>query len=132
MNSPIPQILLPPVASLDVPGILNVWAQNLNRTLNEFIQRATTQLNSQVQGVGTILASADTLMPTHPIHKVSGSHSPVRSIHVPPGFTGPLFLTPTGSWAWDTSGNIALSGTAVVGKLLIMVYDGTAWYPSYT
>lgn len=131
MNSPIPQTVLPPVDSLEVPEILNVWARNLNRTLAEFIQRATVQLNSQVQGVGSPLTSESTLRPTHPIHKVSAG-SPVQFIAPPVGFTGPLFLIPTGAWGWVTGGNIGLSGTAVAGKLLILVYDGQAWYPSYT
>lgn len=132
MNSPLPLIQLPPVDSLEVPEILNIWARNLNRTLSEFIQKATVQLNSQVQGVGhTILPSATTLTPTYPIHKVSGTAT-VQSIQAPPGFTGPLFLIPMGSWGWGTAGNIGLSGTAIVGRLLILVYDGQVWYPSYT
>jgi hypothetical protein len=131
MNSPLPLIQLPPVTTLETPEILQIWAMNLNRTLAEFINRATFQLNSQVQGVGAILASASTLKPTHAIHKVSGT-SLIQSILAPPGFTGPLFLIPTAGWGWGTSGNIALSGTAMAGRLLTLVYDGTRWFPSYT
>src|SRR5262245_46215221 len=131
MNSPLPLIQLPPVTTLETPEILQIWAMNLNRTLTEFINRATFQLNSQVQGVGSSLVSASTLKPTHAIHKVSGT-SLIQSILAPPGFTGPLFLIPLAGWAWGTSGNIALSGTAITGRLLTLVYDGTRWYPSYT
>lgn len=132
MTSPIPLMQLPPVDSLEIPEILNVWARNLNRVLTDFIYQVTHQVNTQVQGVGLPLNSASTLMPTHAIHKVSAVDSPVTSIHAPPGFTGPLFLIPTGAWTFATGGNIALSGMAVAGKLLVLVYDGQVWYPSYT
>lgn len=131
MTSPIPLIRLPPVVSLEVPEHLTVWASNLNRTLEEFIQLVTHQVNFQVQGVGLTLPSSSMLKPTNPIHKVSGTAT-IDSINAPPGFTGPLFLIPTAGWGWSTSGNIGLSGTAITGRLLIMVYNGEIWSPSYT
>lgn len=131
MTSPIPQTQLPPVDTLEVPRVLNVWARNLSRTLQEFIFQVTMQINSQVQGVGSPLTSASELRPTHAIHKVSGT-SAISTIHAPSGFTGPLFLIPLDAWTFATGGNIALSGTATAGRLLIMVYDGTVWFPSYT
>ena len=46
---------------------------------------------------------------------------------------GTITLIPTGAFTWTTAGNIAVAGTAVVSKALIMTYDyGTGkWYPSY-
>lgn len=45
-----------------------------------------------------------------------------------------VHLMPTAAWTWTTAGNIAVAGTAVVGKLLTMVYSKATdkWYPSYT
>lgn len=44
-----------------------------------------------------------------------------------------ITLIPSGLWATNTAGNIALASTAVVGKALILTYDATTskWYPSY-
>ena len=44
-----------------------------------------------------------------------------------------ITLIPSGLWATNTAGNIALGSTAVVGKALILTYDATTskWYPSY-
>ena len=46
---------------------------------------------------------------------------------------GQITLIPTGLWATNTAGNIALATTAVVNRALTLTYDsGTAkWYPSY-
>lgn len=111
------------------------------------------QLNSQVQGVGddlSVSAFNMTLKPTHAIHRVGGVLS-VQYIQPPrvqagveadfvtprfvSSFTGPLFLLPTEAWTTvDTgtgAGRIAANTTAVVGKVMILVYDGSDWYPSY-
>jgi hypothetical protein len=44
-----------------------------------------------------------------------------------------ITLIPSGLWATNTAGNIALGSTAVVGNALILTYDATTskWYPSY-
>lgn len=46
-------------------------------------------------------------------------------------FMGSITIIPTGIFTTTAIGNIALASTAVVGKALIMSYDGTKWYPSY-
>jgi hypothetical protein len=61
----------------------------------------------------------------------------VKTITVPDAtgsygpFTGTIVLIPTAAFTWDATGNIAIAGTAVVGRALHMTYNGTAWYPSY-
>jgi hypothetical protein len=61
----------------------------------------------------------------------------IKTITVPSLFVGAggaITLIPTAAFTWDASGNIALPGTAVVGRPLTMTYDGTTqkFYPSYT
>jgi hypothetical protein len=70
---------------------------------------------------------------TYPITRVSGTAAMVN-ITVPyPGFSGKITLLPTGVFTWTAAGNIALAGSAVVGKALDFTYDPVAakWYPSY-
>lgn len=82
------------------------------------------------------LASATTLAPTVPVTFVSGTTA-IVNITVPTRIGrsggGQITLLPTGIFTWTAAGNIALAGTAVVGKALTFNYDkGTAkWYPNY-
>jgi hypothetical protein len=88
------------------------------------------QLNSQVQSVGAALKSAGTLTLTNPIHHVSGVQA-IKTIEPPEGFTGPVWLVPDGLWTTIVGGNIGLASTAVVGRVLMLVFDGKTWWPSY-
>jgi len=103
----------------------------------------TAQMVTYVQGagsaleVGTAIASSATIAPTKPVTHVTGVTA-ISTIAVPSAFSGSslgglLTLVPDGLWSTNTSGNISISTTAVVGKALTMFYDsGTAkWYPSY-
>jgi hypothetical protein len=61
----------------------------------------------------------------------------IKTIGIPSLFAaagGAVTLIPTAAFTWDATGNIALPGTAVVGRPLTMTYDGTTqkFYPSYT
>lgn len=81
------------------------------------------------------LASAGTITPAETISFVSGTTT-ISTITVPASFSaggGQIILIPTGLWATNTAGNIALATTAVVSKALILVYDSATgkWYPSY-
>jgi hypothetical protein len=81
------------------------------------------------------LASAGTITPTETVSFVSGTTT-VSTITVPSSFStggGQITLIPTGLWATNTAGNVALATTAVVSKALIMTYDSATgkWYPSY-
>ena len=85
-------------------------------------------------GVGTI-ASASTIAPVKQITYISGTAAIVTITPQAPisGANGSIILIPTGAFTWTTAGNIAIAGTAVVGKALHMTYtDSTGkWYPSY-
>ena len=84
---------------------------------------------------GPTIASATTIAPTKLITFISGTTT-VQTITPPHSILatgGEITLIPTGIFATNTSGNIALASTAVVSKALKMTYDaGTGkWYPSY-
>lgn len=85
-------------------------------------------------GVGTI-SSASTIAPVKQITYISGTAAIVTITPQAPisGANGSIILIPTGAFTWTTAGNIAIAGTAVVGKALHMTYtDSTGkWYPSY-
>jgi hypothetical protein len=82
---------------------------------------------------GPVIASAATIAPTYGQHVVSGTEA-IVNITVPyDGFAGTIVLFPSGLFTWTAAGNIALLGSAVVGKALHMTYNPVTakWYPSY-
>ena len=89
-----------------------------------------------VGAVASTIASAGTIAPTSVIHFVSGTTT-ISTITPPANMSssgGLLILIPTGAWALNTAGNIAVASSAVVNKPLILVYDnsgGGKWYPLY-
>jgi len=90
---------------------------------------------SATDAVAPTVPSGSTITPLKPIAFISGT-TVVNTISVPSVMLltgGTITLIPTGIWTWTTAGNIALAGTSVVSKALIMTYDyGTGkWYPSY-
>lgn len=85
--------------------------------------------------VAATVPSGSTITPLKAIAFISGTTT-VNTISVPSNMLltgGSITLIPTGAFTWTTAGNIAVAGTAVVSKALIMTYDyGTGkWYPSY-
>jgi hypothetical protein len=90
---------------------------------------------SATDAVAPTVPSGSTITPLKPIAFISGT-TVVNTISVPSVMLltgGSITLIPTGAFTWTTAGNIAVAGTAVVNKALIMTYDyGTGkWYPSY-
>lgn len=86
-----------------------------------------------VPAVGSTVASATTITPTGTEFAVSGVTA-VATINVPAGFAPgmQLFIRPTGIFATTTAGNIGLVTSAtVVGRILVMTWDGTKFWPSY-
>jgi hypothetical protein len=84
-------------------------------------------------GTGTALTSGSTITPVTRVHHVTGT-SAISTITATGMIDGEvLILIPDASFATNTSGNIALSSTAVVNRALQLVWDATAakWYPSY-
>jgi hypothetical protein len=87
--------------------------------------------------VGSAIASASTITPTSAIHHITGTVQ-ITTITAPSQFAasgmgGCLRLIPDGAFTTGTSGNIAISSTAVVSRTLELCYDnGTSkWYPTY-
>lgn len=91
-----------------------------------------------LQSFGTVadtISSASTITVNRQISFVSGTTT-INTITPPfPISTtgGQITLIPLGLWSTSTSGNIALSTTAVLNKALTMTYDANTskWYPSY-
>ena len=143
MNSPLAQdqIPNPPVIkgvdkysglSGAVVGI-GKWAVEQTRYLQTTLQNIKQQLNTQVQGVGSVLASAAAITISSAIHHVSGVAT-ISTINAPTGFSGPIWLVADGAFAITTGGNIALArGPFTVGQVVMLVFDPAAgsgtWYP---
>ena len=82
---------------------------------------------------GTTVASNTSITPTGKFFVVSGTTA-VATIVVPAGATAgyQIFINPSGIFATTTAGNIGLVTSAtVVGRILIMTWDGSKWWPSY-
>lgn len=83
--------------------------------------------------VAPTIASATTIAPTNLIQFVSGTTA-IATITPPTNLLtggGILTLIPTGAWATNTAGNIALAITTTVGEAVVLVYDSITakWYP---
>jgi hypothetical protein len=80
----------------------------------------------------TVASVAGVMTLTGSVLKVSGALA-VTGITVPagtaPGFC--FYIEPTGAFTTTTATNIVIASTAVVGKLLLMCWDGAKWSPSY-
>lgn len=94
--------------------------------LRDFESQVKNILNLNV----TTLASAVTIVPQSSIVHVTGT-AQIKTISVPKGVLGQLWLIPAAAFTTATGGNIAKASTAVANQLLIMVYDGSQWFPSY-
>jgi len=85
-------------------------------------------------GASAAVASAAGLItPSGPFFHVTGALA-VTGFTIPEGFNGGSFtIIPDGAFTWTTANNIALAGTAVVGKALTFTYDPATnkFYPSY-
>jgi hypothetical protein len=83
-------------------------------------------------GTSQAVASANTISADNSIFHVSGTTT-IKQINLPyVGFTGAITIIPDGIFALDiTGGNIGKNATSVVGKALILTYDGAKWWPSY-
>jgi len=98
-------------------NLVSAWGNASNNLTNP---------NTQASAAGT-----NTF--TYPVTVVSGTQAMVN-ITVPyPSFQGRITLLPTAIFTWTAAGNIALAGSAVVGKALDFIYNPVTgkWYPSY-
>lgn len=121
MNRPLAVPLLP-LASKDP------FQNDLLRALSSFFFELIGQVNSQVQGVGVSIDSGESIYVTAPIHHVKGTGQ-IQHIEAPAGFTGPVWLIADDAWSLVTGDNIGRAATAEAGKAMMVVYDGSRWYP---
>jgi hypothetical protein len=79
------------------------------------------------------VASAAIITPTGSLFHVTGSMA-IETIKTPwQGFSGRITIIPDGAFTWTSTGNIAVSGTALVSKAITFTFDWSTrkWYPSY-
>ena len=86
-------------------------------------------------GPSSVVASANAITPPGPVFHISGTAA-IATINTPApllGNTGAIYVIPDGAFTLITGSNIGLASTAVVGRVMILVFDGAAgkWYPSY-
>lgn len=95
----------------------------------------TTSTFTALSGGTNTIASASGITPVKSINFISGTAAIDTIATQAPitGANGTIILIPTGAFTWTTAGNIAIAGTAVVGRALHMTFaNGTSkWYPSY-
>lgn len=114
---------------LPSPDPTSEWTRRFLYVFQRFVDDVLGQVNSQVQGIGAVIASSSRITVTHPIHHVSGVGT-IYTIDVPPGFTGPIWLIPDGAWSLGLGGNIGTAvGPVTAGIAISLVYDGTQWVP---
>lgn len=122
---------LPSIKCLDsfIPVVgTSVWLLNLGADILAIGKIATNS------GGAPTIASASTITPTTQRVFVSGTAA-IATITPPTwvGAGGRIEIIPTGVFTTTTGGNIAKASTAVVGQVMIFVFDPvtTKWYPSY-
>ena len=99
---------------------------------NQLVSPWGSKLNNLVNP-NTQASAAGLFVPTHVATVISGTAA-FTGITIPyEGFQGPIYIMPTGAFTWTTATNIAVAGTAVVGRLLTFFYNPITakWYPSY-
>jgi len=130
------------VALIPVP-LAGQTNQTIQRALSSFLTQAHSwtllqtfngSIRSPFQNfnASSVLTSGATIAPTNGIHHVSGTAA-IGTITVPAACTPTCVITlvPDGIFTTTTGGNVSLASTAVVGRALIMTWDGTKWNPSY-
>ncbi|CAB4196090.1 hypothetical protein UFOVP1287_51 [uncultured Caudovirales phage] len=122
MTRPIPLPLLP-------IGTKDPFQSDLLRALTTFHQDLVGQLNSQVQGLGQTLTSGGTIYVNAAMHHVTGDRV-ITTIDCPRDFTGPVWLFADDEWTLEIGGNIGSAAAPKANTALMVVYDGSTWYPA--
>ena len=125
-------------SALLAAGASNISIQSQQTIFNNYtaggaLSTSTTPADYVVaRGTAAAVASAGTITAVDPIFHVSGTVT-IAQINLPyVGFTGSITIIPDGVFALVTSGgNIGKATNSVVGKALILTYDGSKWWPSY-
>lgn len=122
--------------------LANTFPGALARILHSIFNEMANWPWTFPQSAPTVASSAGFLTVTTPVTIVSGTAA-ITGITAPSnlanaaagssGYGARITLIPTGIFTWTAANNIALAGTAVVGKALDFTYDSVTnkWYPSY-
>lgn len=75
--------------------------------------------------------ASNTVVPTGALHHVGAGL--IKSITVPTSCspTCTIALVPDAAFTTDTTGNISLVSLAVINRVMLFVWDGSKWNPSY-
>ena len=126
-------------------GAYSLWIQDATGQLRIKLGTPASDSDGMVVGGGAFLetyggvvASAATITPTAETFSMSGTAS-VSLITLPwVGFVGTITIIPTGAFTLATGGAqagnnypITNASTAVVGKAMILAFDGAHWNASY-
>lgn len=104
-----------------------LWTLGVSELDNEFTNSEKQKL-ATINTVGTAVASATTIVAPSTVFHVTGTTA-ISTITVPyTGFTGMITIIPDGIFTLATGGNITEAYTAVVGRAIQLIFDGTAWY----
>lgn len=103
-----------------------------NGTTLDCLGSQWVQTNTVRPVFGATVASASSITPTGTYFKVSGTTA-INTITLPAGFAPGMSITiePLALGSTGTSGNILLGSTFVVGKQLILTWNGSKFVPSY-
>jgi len=133
------QSVLAGTTATDRGGELRVFLKKDGSTLAERMRFTADALRLDVPIGGlsqapTLTITSNTIAPTKPISFVGAGL--IKTITAPVGIAGTggqITLIPTAAFTTDTTGNIAIASTAVIGRAMTLTYDGSTakWYPSY-
>ena len=133
------QSVLTGTTATDRGGELRVFLKKDGSTLAERMRFTADALRLDVPIGGlsqapTLTITSNTIAPTKPISFVGAGL--IKTITAPVGIAGTggqITLIPTAAFTTDTTGNIAIASTAVIGRAMTLTYDGSTakWYPSY-
>lgn len=100
---------------------IGTYLGQLQADQQQYFGQIAGAFNNSGQGFGPNIASATTISPTSTIHVVTGTAT-IKTINIPPGFNGPLYLVSQNGFSTTTGGNIAQGVTVPSTALLVMVY----------
>ncbi|HMJ02426.1 MAG TPA: hypothetical protein VK506_05765 [Conexibacter sp.] len=118
-----------------VAGLAFVWGTLAAATVvvnPNVIGQTITRTAIYSTGPSSVLTiSTNVIAPTNAVHHLGAGL--VKTVTVPAACTSTctLAIVPDAAFTTDTTGNISLASTAVINKVLFLVWDGTKWNPSY-
>jgi hypothetical protein len=116
-------------------GMNSLERARIDSTTGNFVVNTGVSSPVYITTASSVLAvTTNTITPTGAVHHVGAGL--IKTITVPAQLNGPgsIALIPDAAFTYDATGNIVLpagGGTAVVNRVMFVVWDGTKWAPSY-